>query len=221
MGDWIPRIPHDYIGRIDHGIRTSTSFIVWHAIEGGSRSCLNYFKSGQQGDNGGDGTQFIVGRTWEETWEVLPHNRVAWASGYEGNHHGVHLEQAGFTSWNRNQWMTHRYELEITAAITSWLLHEYNLGRPKWLGNIYPHSGCPGHTDHGDPGDGYPHDYVVDRTLAYYNLHWNRRVTLGWLLRRSLNGTIDMHPPLKVTRDKAVQVVDRGGPTGDDAPVKR
>lgn len=82
----------------------------------------------------------------------------------------VGIEQAGFASFTREQWLARPHQLHATAQLVAWYSYRWNIP----ITHNTTHGVCM-HVDlpeggHHDPGHGYPFAYVLDlaKTIRHH-----------------------------------------------------
>ncbi len=148
--------------------------IVLHSTEGRTaESAARYFASPERTGS----AHFIVDR--DHCFRVLPPTVVAWAAP-GANSDGLHIEQAGFAAWSRDEWLASGVIDRAAYRVAFWA---HRLGIPlRWLTDAQLQGGrargltthaqvtrCfPGpHRDHWDPGPGYPRDQLARRARQF------------------------------------------------------
>jgi len=164
-----------------HGPRRTLQdirLIVLHSTEGRTaESAARYFASPERTGS----AHFVIDadycfRTLAPTW-------VAWAAP-GANHDGLHIEQAGFAHWTREQWLAAGVVERVSYRVAVWARL---LGVPlRWLTDAQLRGGSargltthaqvtrvfPGpHRDHWDPGPSYPRDLLLRRAR-----YWSGRL---------------------------------------------
>jgi len=171
---WLPNTKQYDLPILDHGHRDTTRLIVIHCIEGGARGARDYFQGGT-GGNPGVGAHLIMGKTPEESWQLVNLDNVCWHA-VGANHQGPGIEHDGYSADSTWTWMRKRDMLNRSAARVAWICHQYGLGRPKRRVNVFSHSdGGAAWGGHGDPGPGWPWTYYMLRANWFYLRHWGRR----------------------------------------------
>lgn len=152
-------------------------YAVIHATESGPGSAAavaNYFHNLRPPDYGS--TQLVVDdasvyRCVADL--VTPYG----APPLNGN--GVHVEQCGYSSWSRKEWLQHKATIEHTAYHVAKWCHHYHIP-VKWrtrIGLALGRKGITSHnavskafkvSNHTDPGLRYPRRYFMRCVRFYY-----------------------------------------------------
>src|SRR5581483_2870902 len=176
-----------------HGPRRTLQdirLIVLHSTEGRTaESAARYFASPERTGS----AHFVIDadycfRTLAPTW-------VAWAAP-GANHDGLHIEQAGFAHWTREQWLAAGVVERVSYRVAVWARL---LGVPlRWLTDAQLRAGSargltthaqvtrvfPGpHRDHWAPGPSYPRGLLLRRLRCWSGrlrerYGWRRGTTL-------------------------------------------
>ena len=151
---------HNSGGRSTSSIR----HIVLHDTEGGTaESVAAMFASPKATAS----TQIVVDEN--ECYRMVPDKVIPW--GAPGvNTTGLHIEQCGFASWTRQQWLLHEVTLRRSAAKAARWAHMYDIPL-RWVGPaglLVRRKGVTTHRDasiafrifggHTDPGPSFPKD---------------------------------------------------------------
>lgn len=153
-------------------------YIVIHSTEspnakGSARNVANYFKQ--------PSTQASVQTVMDdyECYRCLPDMVIPWGAP-PFNSRGLHIEQCGYAKWTRAEWMRHRATIDRTAKAAAYWAKYYHIPI-RWLSvaackayssGITSHANVSlafGHSDHTDPGSGYPYDYFLTKVKAIYD----------------------------------------------------
>jgi hypothetical protein len=113
-----------------------------------------------------------------ECWRMVPDLVIPWGAP-GANTGGLHIEQCGFASWSRSQWLAHEKTLRRSAAKAArWSLM---YGIPlRWVGKwglklgrkgVTTHKDCslafPPNDGHHDPGPNFPKDKWMSWAKEY------------------------------------------------------
>jgi len=165
---WLPHTRRILIPTLDHGPRAITRGVVIHSTEGDSLP-TSWFQRG----SGGVGAHVAVGN--REAVQYVSLDRKCWHA-VEANGSWIGFEHVAHASWSRDDWMHHHRMLELSANRVAWVLHDYELGRPKAGVNIRSHaSGGAAWGGHHDPGGGFPWPHYLGLVHEAYMTHWGRR----------------------------------------------
>lgn len=169
---WLPATTKHPIGVIDHGAKPRTEGVVLHIAQGSFDGTVSWFENPNRPEL--TGAHVLVGDT--KVWQFAALDRKVWHAG-AANDHLVGFEHSGTTKRTHEQWMVeHHSELVRSANRASWILHEYNLGRPKYGKNIFKHSdGGAAWGGHPCPGENFPLPEWVDLCMDAYLGHWGRK----------------------------------------------
>jgi hypothetical protein len=125
----------------------------------------------------------VVGQT--TCYRCLPDDVIPMAAP-GANTIGVHIEQAGFARWTRDEWLNHLKTIKRCAYKAARLCHKYHLG-PHFLDasalragrtGITTHNNvslwqkalnAPGDHSHTDPGPNYPIDVFMHWVGVYHD----------------------------------------------------
>lgn len=168
-GIWLPHTEHHPIPLIDHGPINGPKGIVLHINQGTYDGTIGWFSNPAAG---GIGAHLEIGDG--RVAQLASLDRKCWHAG-AGNDR-VGFEHAGTTARTREQWLhDHHTELALSANRGAWVLHEFNLGRPKLEKNIWRHSdGGQAWGGHACPGPSFPVDVWLDLCMDAYMGHWGR-----------------------------------------------
>lgn len=106
---------------------------------------------------------------------------VPWAAP-GANENGLHIEQAGYAAWSREQWLAHDQTIERCAFHVAEWSSRYSIPAVLLSAEdlVAGRSGITTHaavsdafhqSDHTDPGQGYPLDELVVRARSYMPPH--------------------------------------------------
>lgn len=151
------------IGRIDHGRRAETSFIVVHTAEGENLNGVqNYFATTSPDAVGAHlGISNATARRgeirqWADLSALVYHAKGA-------NSESIGIELMGFASQPRWKWVLRRGQRVALAETLARLCHAFRLGEPTHKGpdkNVKGHNEIPA-GGHWDPGPAFPWDLVM------------------------------------------------------------
>jgi hypothetical protein len=169
---WLPNTTKHYIQCIDKGPRPQNKGLVLHINDGTFAGTISWFENSKRQELTGAHFEFGDGKAWQ----LLPLGRKAWHAG-AANEFSVGLEHAGVEAWTRSDWLNkHHTELALSANRGAWILHEYNLGRPKLNVNVWRHSyGGAAWGGHACPGPNFPVDMWLKMCTDAYLGHWGRK----------------------------------------------
>lgn len=161
--------------------------LVIHATDGGcyrgaAKATAEFFTRVINEDSPGS-AHIVVDE--DECYRCLHDNVIPWAVP-PFNASGLHMEFCGKANWSRTQWLRHKPMLDRGAkGFAGWSLY-YNIP-PVWLTvdrckrrlpGITSHANVSrafGLSDHTDPGDGFPFDYLLGRIAEWrYRLETTR-----------------------------------------------
>lgn len=158
------------------------TLIVLHDTEGpvgpgAATEIANYFAS----TSAGGSAHLVIDD--DEAIRCLPDNMIPWGAP-GANTNGFHIEQCGYASWTKAQWLHHHDMLERVAVKVA--QHCKSFGIPcKFVYHTGLGAGAHGVTthaevskwaaiydpslehDHTDPGEGYPIGYVMALAQQY------------------------------------------------------
>ena len=152
---------------------TAIKWIVLHSTEGATaEGAASWFANPSS-----EGSAHLVVDE-NDCFRCLDNDEVPWAAP-GANYNGFHIEQAGFASWTRTEWLVHDKELRRAAFKAA--VHAKAFGIPlRWVGPIGLRLGRKGLTTHRDVSYAWPilarkagfHtdpgvNYPKDRLLAY------------------------------------------------------
>lgn len=164
---WLPNTARDYYPELDHGERASTRGIVIHVNAGTYEGTMEWFHH-----NKGVGAHLEVGAN--KVTQLVPLNRKCWHA-VNANTDMIGFEHAGGGTQSRAAWLHSGHELAFSANRAAWVLHEYNLGRPRRGRNIFAHSdGGAAWGAHACPGPHFPWDVWMAMCTDAYMKHWGR-----------------------------------------------
>lgn len=162
---------------------SSVRLVVLHSAESPSaRSTAEYFASTSTPAS----TQLVVGQ--DGCYRTLDDDVVPYGAGSPANEKGLHVEQAGYAAWTREEWLARGQTLrEAGGAVGGWcrqygipcrFLYAADLvrlsenGWPANMGGVTTHaevSKAWHNSTHMDPGGGYP----VDVVMGYAGGEWS------------------------------------------------
>jgi N-acetyl-anhydromuramyl-L-alanine amidase AmpD len=153
---------------LDHGPRAHTRGVVIHVNDGSFDGTISWFSGG----SGGVGAHLEIGE--ERVWQLVDLNRKCWHA-VEANAFAIGFEHKGFGRTS-GEWLDAGHELAFSANRCAWVLHEYNLGKPRYGVNIWPHSwGGVAWGNHDCPGEHFPWRFYMNLVNDAYYGHWGRR----------------------------------------------
>lgn len=151
----------------DSGPRRASAIrhVVIHSTEGGTAlSVAHYFATSAQAS-----TQLVVDD--DGCYRCVPDLVIPW--GAPGvNTSGLHTEHCGFARWTRDEWLSHKPMLKLSAQHTARWCYQFKIPR-RWVGPLGLKLGRKGLTTHGDaskaftpgghtdPGPGFPRDFYL------------------------------------------------------------
>ncbi len=97
---------------------------------------------------------------------IVPDSRVAWHAGWV-NHWSLGIEQVGFASWSKDQWVDgyHLGLYRVASQIATWST-EFDIPivptKHGYQKGVTLHRWVSGRGGHWDPGFNYPINYVID-----------------------------------------------------------
>jgi hypothetical protein len=167
--------------------------IVLHATdppkspEPTARSTANWFAQKIPLPKGPYSAHVVVGP--DGCYRTLGDSLEAWGAGDPANLHGLHIEQAGHSTWSRAQWLDHEGTIRAAAGQAAAWSAQYDIplrflyaadlhaldaaGWPKGHGGVTTHAelskAFPHATNHGDPGPGYPLDVFFELAGGTYD----------------------------------------------------
>jgi len=159
-------------------LASQVRYIVLHDTESATaRSAAAYFTTQASGGS----SNLVVDDT--ECYRVLDDLIIPWGAP-PLNTAGFHIEQAGYASWTRAEWLAHRATLERAAYKAALRCERFKIpvrtlnvlqlrqdfGRHDPLGGIVTHrtvSAAFGQSDHHDPGAAYPLDVFRASVQSY------------------------------------------------------
>lgn len=163
-------------------------WIVWHDEEAPTAaSAAKWFADPRPPDEGGPAGSAHLCVDDEVCYRTLPNDVVPWAASscFGVNHHGFHIETAGFARWPKPTWLTHRDALRRLAYKTALHCVEFNIapvfvfaGQLPNVDGITTHAEVtkaskrldPQHAwkyTHSDPGLFFPRRWVMARVREY------------------------------------------------------
>lgn len=157
-------------------------------VEPTARSTASWFSQHIPIDAGGPYSAHVVVGP-DGCYRTLADVLEAWGAGDPANLHGLHLEQAGHSTWSRQQWLAHRGTIAAAAGqVAAWssqygiplrFLYAADLraldaeGYPPGHGGVTTHAeiskAFPHATNHEDPGPGYPLDVFFELAGGTFN----------------------------------------------------
>lgn len=154
-----------------------TQASVFHTTENGDSTPPENVANWQTDPANGSSYNVLCGAdaTGAKTVRGNPDNRRPWSAGEPGNTYANHFSNIGWAARSRADWFNNPMQLERNAE---WAADEHlRYGRPLvWLEPEDLAAGKKGFTSHGnwfhgkggpayrsDPGDGFPHDWVLTR----------------------------------------------------------
>ncbi len=176
MSEPIKRACHFLRAFHDSGPRSASKIrlIVLHDTEGGTPGSVATMFSRASATAS---THLVTGE--DECYRMLPDLIIPWgAPGVNTN--GLHIEQCGFASWTRTQWLTHEKTLRRSAYKAAVWAHKYNIPL-RWVGPaglLLRRKGVTTHRDaskafpligsgHTDPGPNFPKDKWMQWAKEY------------------------------------------------------
>lgn len=181
QGPAAPTCSRQYPAHNHGGARymSNVSLIVLHSAESTSaESTAKWFTTPLAPADGGPySAHVIVGDG--ECFRAVDDDVVAWGAGIV-NPIALHLEQAGYAAWTRDQWLVHDATLRAAGGQVGGWAREYGIplrflraadllalqasGWDKAHGGVTTHReisrAWPSPGAHQDPGDGYPLDVL-------------------------------------------------------------
>jgi N-acetyl-anhydromuramyl-L-alanine amidase AmpD len=166
-GVWLPYTTHHRMPILEHGRRPETRGVVVHVNDGTFDGTISWFSGGSEGV----GAHIEVGEG--RVWQLADLNAKCWHA-VDANEFAIGIEHAGFGR-SRDEWLDSLQELLYSANRTAWILHQYNLGKPHYGHNIWPHSwGGVNWGNHDCPGPNFPWDTWMEAVNDAYYGHWGR-----------------------------------------------
>jgi len=154
--------------------------VVIHCTEGHSdEGAAGYFHQGGTSAHPAGSTQLVVDD--DSCYRCLRDLTIPWGAP-PLNSHGVHIEQAGFSAWTRDEWLQHRGTIRRAAFHAARWCKAYGIPR-VWLDADNLHAkgesarGLTSHNNvslafrqstHTDPGPHYPVDLFMRELNAFY-----------------------------------------------------
>lgn len=155
----------------------ATQATVFHTTENGDSTPPENVANWQTNPANSSSYNILIGAdaTGAKTIRTNPDNRRSWSAGEPGNTNAIHASAVGWAARSEADWFRNPKQLEQFARIAA--DHHLRYGRPLvWLEPADLQAGKKGFTSHGnwyhgrggpayrsDPGDGFPHDWVLDR----------------------------------------------------------
>ena len=160
-----------------------TQASVFHTTENHDTTPPENVANWQKNPANGSSYNVLCGAdaTGAKTVRGNPDNRRPWSAGEPGNTDATHFSNVGWASRTRAEWLKNPKQLERNAE---WAADQHlRYGRPLvWLEPEDLDAGKKGFTSHGnwfhgrggpayrsDPGDGFPHDWVLKRAQEIIN----------------------------------------------------
>jgi N-acetyl-anhydromuramyl-L-alanine amidase AmpD len=166
-GVWLPNTTHYRMGILDHGPRPVTRGVVIHVNDGTFDGTISWFSGG----SGGVGAHMEVGA--DRVWQLVDLDHKCWHA-VDANAFSIGIEHAGFGR-SLSEWMNAGHELAFSANRAAWIMHQYNLGKPRYGHNIWPHSwGGVAWGNHECPGPHFPWKFWLELCMDAYMGHWGR-----------------------------------------------
>lgn len=154
-----------------------TQASVFHTTENGDTTPPENVANWQKNPANQSSYNVLCGAdaTGAQTVRANPDNRRSWSAGEPGNTDATHFSNVGRAARSRAEWFNNPTQLERNAE---WAADQHlRYGRPLvWLEPADLGAGKRGFTSHGnwfhgrggpayrsDPGDGFPHDWVLNR----------------------------------------------------------
>lgn len=152
---------------LEHGRRPQTTGIVIHVNDGTFDGTISWFSGG----SGGVGAHVEVG--FDRVWQLADLDAKCWHA-VDANAFSIGIEHAGYGR-TRAEWLNAGHELAYSANRSSWILHHYRLGPPRYGHNIWPHSwGGVAWGNHACPGPAFPWDVWLKACSDAYWGQWGR-----------------------------------------------
>lgn len=168
MSRWLPNTTRHHMPNLEHGRRPQTRGVVIHVNDGTFDGTISWFSGG----SGGVGAHLEVGQG--RVWQLADLDAKCWHA-VNANAFAIGIEHAGFGR-SEHEWLSNLQELYYSANRTAWILHEYNLGKPSYGHNIWPHSwGGASWGGHACPGPYFPWKMWMHACNDAYYGHWGRR----------------------------------------------
>lgn len=169
MDIWLPHTERRIYSELDHGPRASTRGVVIHVNDGTMPGTLAWWHDRR---DGGVGAHVEIGP--DRVVQVVPLNHKCWHA-VNANANTIGIEHAGMGRQSRDAWLHAGQELAFSANRVAWILHEFELGRPRRGVNIFAHSdGGAAWGGHACPGPNFPWDVYLNMVLHAYMDHWGR-----------------------------------------------
>ena len=156
--------------------KNKITFLVLHTAEGATdeKSLGRYFQTGNRNASSSAGIGQDVGYA-----QYVEYRDTPWTN-TPVNDDSETLEICGFSRWNRREWMNHSKMLETVARWIAWRSQENDIPIRRVQGSAIRNGqkGICDHRDinrvfkkssHGDVGDGFPWDYVLDKAYRIRN----------------------------------------------------
>ena len=152
-----------------------------------ARSTANWFAQPIPLPKGPYSAHVVVGP--DGCYRTLPDALRAYGAGEPANLHGLHVEQAGHSTWSRAEWLAHKGTISAAAGqVAAWsaqydiplrFLYAADLraldaaGYPEGHGGVTTHAeiskAFPHASNHEDPGPGYPLDVFFELAGGTFN----------------------------------------------------
>jgi len=154
--------------------------VVIHCTEGTSdEGAAGYFHAGGTTAHPAGSTQLVVDD--DSCFRCLRDRTIPWGAP-PLNSHGLHVEQAGFSAWSRDEWLQHRETIRRTAWHVAKWTRAYRIPRVfleaddlARLGEsargITTHNNVSlafRQSSHTDPGPHYPFDLFMRLVKGFY-----------------------------------------------------
>lgn len=167
---WIPNTNHHPLRLLDHGPLIDVQRVIIHINDGTTNGTLDWWATrGHEADGAHlqvskNGQVFQTGGLDREMWHCPPVNSTSVGIEHEGYSRAEpkHLHDA-----------RPHVQLHASANRAAWILHECNLGRPKLLHNIFPHSHFPEGGHPNCPGP-WAWEMYMELCMDAYLSHWGR-----------------------------------------------
>jgi hypothetical protein len=151
--------------------------IVLHSTEGDTAAGA----AGWFANDASEGSAHVV-VDQDHCYRTLPDDAIPWgAKGDRVNEDGLHVEQAGYAKWSRDEWLANRATIDNAARVVAAWAWEYNIPLRFLTADDLRSMGTNArgvttHLEvtkafdvsggHQDPGAEYPIDYFMKRARA-------------------------------------------------------